>query len=247
LIRHVDEVLVLQVRPTGEADLLLTLLSKSQGRFDARVPGGRKSVKRFCGMLQPFTVFEAEMRRRNPSAQPVLETGHLMDPMLELRRSAASVCLASWFCEITTALVPPGTPEPRLAETLVFFLQRLKKAPAGVKHRHFYEARLLNELGFRPDLRLCSRTGAPLPPTAYLERARGTLICKPVVPVSGTVTASTRKALESAMDSPVESLGDVRLTRCEAEEARMLLTDLLLRHLPFRPRSLDLLERELRA
>ena len=247
MARIKDQAIVVRLQPLREADLIVGLFSLAGGRLDVRAICGRKSIKRFGGILQPFTRFEAELQTRRRDRMATLVSAHLIDPFMELREDLAKIALASWYCELVGELSPHDQGEPLLFELLAYFLDRLKTVPATLKHRVFFELRLLDILGLRPDLDHCAQSGIPLKTTAFVDPSIPGLVATSDKPLSDICRESTRKALTEALDRPLKELSSVCLTRSQALEAKALLTPLLLDQLPHRPRSLKMLEEELTA
>ncbi len=247
MARIKDQAIVVRLQPLREADLIVGLFSLAGGRIDVRAIQGRKSIKRFGGILQPFTRFEAELQTRRRDRMATLISAHLIDPFIELRESLGKIALASWYCELTAELSPLGQSEPLLYELLAFFLDRLKSVPATLKHRVFFELRLLDILGLRPDLKRCARSGGRLKGTAFVDPSVPGLVAASETPLSDVCRESTRQALSEALERPLRELSGVCLTRSQALEAKALLTPLLLDQLPRKPRSLKMLEEELTA
>ena len=59
-----DEAIVLRTQKLGEADRIITLLTRTHGRVRAVAKGLRKPGSRFGGRLEPFSVVDLLMHTR---------------------------------------------------------------------------------------------------------------------------------------------------------------------------------------
>ena len=53
--------LVLRLRPSAESDLMLDLFTRDLGRVTALAKGGKRSLKRFCGLLLAGHLLEVDL------------------------------------------------------------------------------------------------------------------------------------------------------------------------------------------
>jgi len=245
-----DEAVVLRVAQSGEADAIVHLLARERGRRTAFARAARKSRKRFVGCLEPFHHIRIDATIRRTQRLDQLDQAEAIDSFPELKADLAKLCLASYFCEMVDALLVEGETYPEVFEALLFFLNRLKLGPATAKHRLFFELKVLDYLGHRPDLDRDAEEGALAGGEAWFDPARLAFVSvssRTAPPSLIRVSRRAREAMIEALERPLDALAEIRLCSAEAAEA-IAVTRLLVAAQVARPlKSLDLLDRELGA
>ena len=211
-----DELIVLRTHPVRESDLIVHFLAKELGRGSALARGAKRSKKRFAGALDSFANLKAGLTPNRSGDSYSLDHVAIIDAFGALRRDLATLYLASYFCELCDRLLAPSQFIPGVYELLRFFLERLVHSDASNKQRHFFEVRLLTLVGICPDWNACP------------------------------VNKPTREAMMLAASCKLEELGRVRFTPSMAREARPILLASIQEQLNANPRSLKLLESEVK-
>ncbi len=245
-----DEAIVLKLTPTGEADCVVHLLCKTRGRRSAFARGARKSRKRFVGALQPFSHIRAGFTIQRTQRLDRLDYAEVATPYLELREDLSRIALASYYCELLNVFLAEGELYPTEYALMRFFLNRLRQHPATLKHRLFFELRLLDALGFLPDVQSCAEDGSALSGAAWFDPQRQVFLgrlaaarLERAVPVC----RHSREALAMIPTIPLDGLAHLRVTPVMAHEM-LTVTAAVIRALSPRPlKSLALLDAELRA
>jgi DNA repair protein RecO (recombination protein O) len=65
-----DEAVVLRVHKLGEADRIVTLLTRRHGRVRAVGKGVRRTTSKFGARLEPGSHIDVQLHRRLPEGQP---------------------------------------------------------------------------------------------------------------------------------------------------------------------------------
>lgn len=155
--------LILQRRDFGEADRLLTVLTPGHGRFNAIAKGARKPTSTRTGHVELFT--RADMlinrgRELNVVAQVVM-----VEPFLPLREDLQRGAYASYATELLLRFaLDEDASDPALFHLLDDTYARLCDAPDPRLVVRYYELRLLEAAGFRPELNTCVVSGEPIQP-----------------------------------------------------------------------------------
>ena len=102
------EALVLGRKELGEADLMVVLLTRDQGKIRVLAKSARKSVKRFPFRLDLFIHIEVAIRERKEL--PLLQEALLLSPFLRLREELLSYAMASLAAEMASILSPERMP-----------------------------------------------------------------------------------------------------------------------------------------
>jgi DNA repair protein RecO (recombination protein O) len=167
-----DEAVVLRTHKLGEADRIVTMLSKQHGKIRAVAKGVRRTGSRFGARLEPFMVVDAQF---------------YIGRSLDIVQQAES--LGSYGADIVG-----DYPSFTAANAMVEAADRLSDHDAGIQHylllvgalrslakgEHSpgltldsYLLRALSIAGWAPSFIDCAVTGAPGPHTAFVVQLGG--------------------------------------------------------------------------
>ncbi len=148
------EAVVLRHSDWGEADRLLWIYSLEMGKLRAVAKGVRKVRSRKAGHLEPFTRVSLLLARGRDL--PLITQVETVDPFLALRDDMAGITYASYVVELLDRFTYEEGENSSLYHLLVDTLTRLAHLP---EQRdlvvRYYEMRLLDLTGFRPQLFQC--------------------------------------------------------------------------------------------
>jgi DNA repair protein RecO (recombination protein O) len=152
---------VLRTVDYGEADRVVTLLSRERGKLVAFARAARASKRRFGGGLEPFTLVSAELSERGGGdAMPRLESVSVERAFHQIRGDLARIGCAAYAAELARELVRDHEPHEALFDLLVTYLARLDAAPARPVELRVFELWALEAAGFQPRFDGCARCGA---------------------------------------------------------------------------------------
>ena|GEM_PF-1455127 len=241
-----DEAIVLKVIKSGEADLIVSLLTKNMGRRTVFARAARKSKKRFVGALQPFSYINIIMNQQRNKRIETLTSADCIKGYSSLCEDLDKIYLASYYCELLDNLLMEGEVYPEIFDLMIFMMQRLQESKASLKHRIFFEMRLMNILGFGLDFMYCGQTCEYISGDTGFDVINLCFVNKNVLGLQNTmkiISEKTRRALYLSINVPLSSLGAVRMTHQEAVEALNVTRPLIQTHVTKPIKSLDLLER----
>jgi DNA repair protein RecO (recombination protein O) len=170
--------IVLRHSDWGEADRLVSLFTRERGKVRAVVKGARKITSRKGGHLEPFTHVKLQVARGR-SDLLIVTQADTIDPFLPLRDSLELAGNASYILEIIERFVYEGEgPNPTLFRILLNTLKRLETEPEPWLPVRYYEMRVLDYLGFRPQLQECANCAREIKAQAqYFSYAAGGAVC----------------------------------------------------------------------
>ncbi|MGZ5400703.1 MAG: DNA repair protein RecO [Nocardioides sp.] len=237
-----DEAVVLRTHKLGEADRIITLLTRQHGMVRAVAKGVRKTSSRWGSRLEPFTHVDLQLAEgRNLDIVTQAETLSPFASGLGLdyaRYTAGSVML-----ETADRLVTEER-QPSLQQFLLL-VGGLRAMTAG-EHPpgqvlDSYLLRSLAVSGYAPSFDHCARCGDPGPHRWFNPSAGGVLCSTCKLPGSAGPAAATLTVLGALLagDWPVVHAADPRHLR----EASGLVAAYLAWHLERGLRSLQYVER----
>ncbi len=240
--------IVLRAVDTGEADRVVTLLTRERGKVAAYARGARASRRRFGGSLEPFTLVAAEVRERSGSDLLGLDSVSPVAAFGASRGDLARIACAGYAAELSRELVRDHEPHEDLFDLLARYLAALDAGPARPAALRAFELGALRAAGLSPRLDACARCGGVLAtdrPTR-LDPGQGGLLCAACQPFAApgtpTVSPATAAALARLAAGGIEAAAAEPLAPPAGREARDALTAFIEHHLGRRLQARRFLE-----
>ncbi len=247
--RYTTEAIVLSRFDYGEADRIMTLITPGGGKLKAIAKGVRRQKSRLGGSVEPFA--ELRLVLAHGRTFDVVTEVAVLHPWLNLRDDLVSFGTASYIAELAS-----GTMEERHpSETVYLLLKRayeiLDAGMAPSRVARWFEMRLADELGVRPEVDRCVECGRLLEAD---ERYRwvpplGGVLCQrcPGPPYERVgLTLEGLKLLKAYQRMDVEGLAGLRIRPTVEREVETGMREFLAYSLDRSPRSLAFLD-EVRA
>ncbi len=176
------EAVILRHSDYGEADRMLTLYTAQIGKTRALVKGARKITSRKAGHLEPFTHVKLQLAKARDI--PLVTQADTIDAYLPLRENLLLTSQASYIIELLDRLTyDDGSENTSIFRLLTETLSRLASGADPWVVTRYYEMRLLDYLGFRPQLFECANCRKPvLPEDQFFSYAQGGVICRNCAP-----------------------------------------------------------------
>jgi DNA repair protein RecO (recombination protein O) len=148
------EAIVLRQRKLGEADKIVTLFSPNKGKLDAVAKGVRRTKSRLAGHLEPLThgsYLLAEGRELD-----IVTQAETIDGYSGLREDLERMSRGLYCAELVDRLLPERSEAHPVFRLLCETLAHLATSDQIDLAVRFFEARLLDGLGYRPRLDVCA-------------------------------------------------------------------------------------------
>jgi DNA repair protein RecO (recombination protein O) len=235
--RWEDEALVLGTLDYGEADRLVTLLTRERGKLTAFAAGARKSRRRFAGALEPGTVLRARMVERHGSTVR-LDAVEVVHAFPRIRDELPRIARALYALELCRELLREQEPAPELLSLAVDWLRRLDAGEAGPTSVLAFELQALALAGLMPRFDACALCGGPPGDAPRFDVEHGGAVC------SGCAARSRGPRVEPAVLQGLAAIqGGARqpLPPALRAEARTLLARFIEAQLGRRLKSVDFL------
>ena len=174
VLRHVDY---------GEADRMLTLYTRQLGKTRALAKGARKIASRKAGHIEPFTYVKLQLAQGRD--MPLITQADTIDAYQPLREDLILTSHASYVLELLDRFTyADETEDPALFRLLTDTLARLASKTRASSLLsiwvvlRYYEIRLLDHLGFRPQLFQCANCGREIKAEdQFFSFSAGGVIC----------------------------------------------------------------------
>ncbi|MCB8918719.1 MAG: DNA repair protein RecO [Pseudomonadales bacterium] len=239
------EAIVLRRSDFGEADRLLTLFSREQGKIRAIAKGARKPQSRKTGHVELF------MRTRFLIATgrdlDIITQAELVEPYQGVRSDLVRTTYAAYAVELLDRFTAEEDKNPGLYDLLANTLARLATAEDMLLVARYYELRLLALSGYQPQLFNCVNCSAAIQEQdQHFSAELGGLLCpncherdRRARPVS----AGAVKVLRYLQSRSWTTVHTLRLRRAMHTELETLLHDYITHILERQLKSVDFLHR----
>jgi len=236
-----DEAVVLRVHKLGEADRIVTMLSRRHGKVRAVGKGVRRTSSRFGARLEPASHIDVQFHTGR-TLDIVTQTESLGAYGASLAADYPRWTAASAICETTDRLTDEGEPALRLYLLVVGALRALvaREHDTGLVLDAFL-IRAMSNAGWEPALDECAKCSAPGPHAAFNVAAGGS-VCDTCRPPGSTRPDRATLTLMAALLRGDWDRADAS-TAAQRREASGLIAAHLQWHLERGLRSLPLVDR----
>lgn len=218
------EAVVLRRQDLGEADRLLTLYTPGQGKVRVVAKGVRLPRSRKAGHLELFTRVDVLLARGREL--DVVTQAEALDTYEGLRVDLTRFGHAAYAVELVDCFGVEEENRP-LYHLLTETLHRLSRGDAPGLVVHYFELRLLELVGYRPQLFRCvSCAGEVRPEAQFFSGREGGVLC----PACGVgrktaqpISLAALKLLRHLQRSSYAALADLRVRQETEAEVRELM------------------------
>ena len=195
-----DEAVVLRTQKLGEADRIVTLLTRSHGRVRAVAKGVRRTTSRFGARLEPFSHVDVQLAEAR-SLDVVTQVETLRPYAGQMGGDYAAYTAGTVMLETAERLVTEDK-EPALQQYLLLVGALRAICDTGRPPAQVLDAFLLRSLsvaGYAPSFDACARCGTEGPHVAFNPSAGGMLCAGCRLPGSARPAAETVEVLAALL------------------------------------------------
>ena len=234
----------------GDHDLIVTFLTPDRGKFSSIAKSARKSVKRFSGLLEPFTGLQV-VCTAGRGRLPILKEAALRRSPECIRSDCLKTAYASYWVELVDGWLEAGRRQTALFHLLEWSLNGLnREAPEASRLSILFQMRWMAQAGFSPNLCRCAGCNTDLDAMPGIrvgfDLARGGLVCAhcgdDAVNRRITLSKGTAKQLRWLETAAPGRAGCMRFTGRSLKESLRFVEAYVPYHLGKHPRSLAFLQ-----
>ena len=152
-----DEAVVLKTIKLGEADRIVTLMTRGHGKVRAVAKGVRKTKSRFGARLEPFTRVELMLYKGRKDLDTIT-SADIVTSFDAVRKDYARLTSAATLADIVDKITPDRERAFSTYALLIGGLQALADDKGGTVVPAFL-VKLLSICGYHPELRTCAGCG----------------------------------------------------------------------------------------
>ena len=159
------EAVILSYTTLGEADLLVTMHTRDQGKVRAVAKGARRSTSKLVGHLEPLTVVKMSMAHgRN---MDIIAQAEVVEGFATLKENLTAVTKGLYLAELVDGFGAEASPNPALFQLMIDSLRAVEADPESDMPLRFFEFHLLQVSGLMPELYHCVECRQELEPGAH--------------------------------------------------------------------------------
>jgi DNA repair protein RecO (recombination protein O) len=162
------EAIVMHRSDVGEADRLLTVLSRERGKLRLNAKGARKVGSRKSGHVELF-VRSKMLIAKGRGEIDIVSQVEMLDAYRGLREDLTRSTYAHYAVELIDAFAEEGSEQPELFDLLAEMLKWIETTNNLPLTARFFEMQLLTLAGFQPQVFSCSARGEALQEIALDE------------------------------------------------------------------------------
>ena len=227
-----SEAVVLRTYPLREADLLVTLFTRAEGKVRGVARAAKKSRRRFGGALEPMTHVRAHWDDRERQELARLDACEVIESPLQREVGYPRAVALGHVAELLDELLPDREANDAVFRLTLSTLAALR-GPAIWVPLTYFDLWMTRLVGFLPELSECIACGRALNgDRAYFHALADGLTCAEDKRLaSSELTRESRQIAGQMLRSPLSNFGGMEWPKVVAADLRKFLTQILERHL----------------
>lgn len=189
------EALTLKYSPIGEADLLVTLFAREEGKLRATAKGARRPTSKLVGHLEPLTWSRFSLHRGR--SLDVISQAQTIANFTPLKSDLTALSKGLYVAELVDGFGSEASPNEPLLHLALDTLTALSADPESDLPLLYFQLHLLAVSGLLPELHCCVECRQPLEPGRHrYSAAGGGTFCLDCAPAEGGLRPLSLRALK---------------------------------------------------
>jgi DNA repair protein RecO (recombination protein O) len=227
-----SEAIVLRTYPVHEADLLITLFTRAEGKIKGVAKSAMKSRRRFGGALEPMTLVRAHYDQRERRELARMDSFEILSSPLTGSIDYERVCALSIVAEVLDQVLADHDPHDDVFRLTSAVMALLRAGHVWMPLTYFllWVTRLV---GFLPDMSTCIICGDVLGARpAYFHALADGLMCPAHRRLaSSELPAQSRALAYEIFRHPADHFVDISWPRACGADLRSFCTQIVERHI----------------
>ncbi|HEX2149144.1 MAG TPA: DNA repair protein RecO [Actinomycetota bacterium] len=167
-----DEAVVLRTMRLGEADRIVTLVGRNNGKIRAVVKGVRRTKSRYGGRLEPFSYVSLVIWKGKSDLHTITQA-EVLDPFRAVKEDLDRLNLGAVMLEACDRVAQESEDSARVLSLLVQSLRRLSADGSPMVLAGFL-LQLCGIAGFAPSMDRCAECSRP---ASWFSPGQGGAVC----------------------------------------------------------------------
>lgn len=174
------EGIVLKRKNSGEADRILTVLSRELGKMKVKAPGVRRIASRRSSHIELLNCSQFTLYSSSKSLMPIATEVQTLNDFSKIKSDLRKIGLALYACELVNGLCADNQENRSVFFHLKSVLLELSRTSDASDLIGKFEKELLRELGFWSEAKLLQTQDSRIVMERLLERKIKTLRIMPL-------------------------------------------------------------------
>jgi DNA repair protein RecO (recombination protein O) len=241
-----SEAIILQTYPLGEADRLVSFLSRSMGRVRGVAAGARRTKSRFGSTLESLSHVQIYFYERPNRDLVRINQCELVESFLNAFSEYSSGIALAILSEVTEAVLPDHEPADANFRLLLLTAQTIKNTGKPELPLAYFALWTVRLGGWLPLLDACARCGRALDPNeaAYFSPSASAISCsKCRKPGMRTISPAALSTAKKMLSERLSKLSEETIPPRAARELSEVMLDVIEHQIDRKLTSRELLER----
>lgn len=227
-----SEALTLRTYPFQEADLLVTLFTRTEGKIRGVARHAMRSRRRFGGALEPLTYVTAHWQEKEKQDLARLDSFEVISSPLTSEMTYPRVVALSYVAEVIDQLLPDREPSDDIFRLALSVVRHLE-TDAIWKPLTYFDLWIVRLIGLLPDLSYCVTCDCVLNGSrAFFHPLADGLLCSRDKRLASTEISPDSRALAAQiLHVSLESITGDSWPRQRAADLRKFLAQRIQRHI----------------
>lgn len=227
-----SEALVLRTYPFHEADLLVTLFTRAEGKIRGVAKAAKRSKRRFGGALELLTHVVAHWEEKEKQELVRLDSCDIIASPLSAELTYPRTVALSYVAEVVDQLLPDREPSDDIFRLTLSVVSSLEAGPIWMPLTYF-DLWIVRLIGLLPDLSHCTACGVTLNGSrAYFHALADGLLClNDKRLASSEMSAESRTLAAEMFRAPLETFVAGTWPRQRGQDLRKFLAQRIERHI----------------
>lgn len=168
----------LRTRPLGEADLIVEVYTREQGRVRAVARSARRLKSRFGSAFEPFTLSRMVWFQREKDDLGRMSSCDIERSYFESLGNLEAGAVASYLAELVIGFTPEQDPSEKIFRLIGASLDAIADGVEPELVARYVEVWILKLSGLLPDARRCGACGRALEREAWVTEVSLELLCR---------------------------------------------------------------------
>src|SRR5258708_18240731 len=239
-----SEALILRTYPFHEADVVVTLFERAEGKLGGVAKADDRSKRRFGGALEPLTHVTAHWEEKEKQELVRLDCCDIISSPLANEVTYPRLVALSYVAEVIDQLMPDREPSDDIFRLTLAVVHHLKADSIWMPLTYF-DLWIVRLIGLLPDLHSCVMCGAVLNGSqAFFHPPADGLLCADDKRLASIEISADSRALAAEMfRAPLTRLKGDEWTRKRGADLRRFLAQRIERHIEKKLVTATMLER----
>jgi DNA repair protein RecO (recombination protein O) len=227
-----SEAIVLRTYPLREADLLVTLFTRVEGKVKGVARSAMKSKRRFGGALEPLTYVRAFYEDRERQELARLDSCEVLESPLATQVSYPRAVALGHVAEVLDQLLPDREASDTVFRLALSVLAALRGPDVWMPITYF-QLWMTRLMGYLPELSECVVCGRALNgDRAFFHVLADGIMCADDKRLASSEISSESRVIAARMfRAPVESFAGASWPKSQGADLRKLTVQILQRHI----------------